>query len=206
MIRPPGEGGVVFTEASDGNIRDDVEAKSALSNSLQISSEWATIKQVHGVAVLRVDRPGLAGEADALWTTEPKLPVAVFTADCFGVVLRSAGAVGVAHAGWRGARSGVVSALLNEMSRGGHSVLTASIGPGIGACCFEVGPEVSSQFEHSMTTTWGTPSVDIRGVVSEQLGEIETNSIERCTRHDPGFFSHRMNATTDRMTSVGWIG
>ena len=205
MIRPPGEGGVVFTDASDGDIRADVEARSALSNTLRISSDWATINQVHGASVLRVDRPGPAGEADALWTTESDLPVAVFTADCFGVVLRSADAVGVAHAGWRGARSGVVSALLNEMNRGGHPAVSASVGPGIGACCFEVDAEVSSQFEHTTTTTWGNPSVDLRGVIRQQLGEVETNSIHGCTRHDAGFFSHRINGTTARMASMGWI-
>ena len=99
-----------------------------------------------------------------------------------------------------------VSALVDEMARAGHPVLAASIGPGIGACCFEVGHEVSSLFEHTTTTTWGTPSVNIRGVVREQLGELQTASVPGCTRHDPGFFSHRMNATTERMASVGWVG
>ena len=132
MNRPPGVDGAAFTEAGDGDQRNDLTARSAVASWLGISRDWATVRQVHGVSLVKAAGPGELGEADALWSDVPRLPLAVFTADCFGVVLRARSAVGVAHAGWRGAAGGVVSALRAEMTAQGHPPSSAAIGPGIG--------------------------------------------------------------------------
>ncbi|HSO50598.1 MAG TPA: polyphenol oxidase family protein, partial [Acidimicrobiia bacterium] len=161
MKRPPGGNGVAFTACGDGDQRHDLPARSAVSSWLGISRSWATLRQVHGNPVVRATSPGELGEADGLWTDLPDLPLAVFTADCFGVVLISRDAVGVAHAGWRGAAERVVTALRAEMESEGHVPTAAAIGPGIGPCCFEVGPEVAERFPDEVTeTTWGALSVD----------------------------------------------
>jgi YfiH family protein len=162
---------------------------------------------VHGAELVRVDEPGDAGEADALWTTVPRLPLAIFTADCLGVVLVSDDAVGVAHAGWRGAEAGVVTVLRETMTATGHEPRFAAVGPGIGVCCFEVGPEVKQRFptDGSMTS-WGTPSVDLAGVVRRQLDGLETWFADGCTRHEDRFFSHRRDGTMQRMVTLGWLG
>lgn len=207
MIRPPGRAeGAAFSEAADGDLRGEVRARAAFSAALGIGPDWATVEQVHGAEVHRVDTSGSAGRGDAVWTTEPGLPVAVFTADCFGVVVTSRSAVGVAHAGWRGARSGVVSALVTAMAGEGHVVDTAFVGPGIGPCCFEVGPDVAAGFpgEPAMTS-WGTPSVDLARSIRSQLGGIPVWSVGGCTRHEPGWFSHRRDGTSRRMASLAWI-
>ena len=78
MILPPVSGGMAYTEASDGDVRNDTDARHAVSRSLGVPSSWAMARQIHGSTVRKVDRPGVAGECDALWTTEPGLPVAVF--------------------------------------------------------------------------------------------------------------------------------
>lgn len=205
MIRPP-QPGAAFTEADDGDTRNDPGARASISEALGVSAEWATVRQVHGADAVFAGEPGEYGEADALWTTVPGLPLAVFTADCFGVVLRAEGAVGVAHAGWRGTVSGVAGGLRDEMERAGHPPRTAAVGPGIGPCCFEVGPEVAERFgANRARTTWGTTSVDLRQSLLVELAGLETWVCDRCTRHDEGLFSHRRDSTPKRLAALGWI-
>jgi hypothetical protein len=206
MKRPPGDNGVAFTDGGDGDQRHDLPARSAVSSWLGISRSWATLRQVHGNRVVRATGPGELGEADGMWTDLLDLPLAVFTADCFGVVLISRDAVGVAHAGWRGAAEGVVTALRVEMESEGHVTTTAAIGPGIGPCCFEVGPDVAERFPDEVTeTTWGAPSVDLPTSIRRELEGLEVWVDGACTRHTPGLLSHRENRTMLRMASIGWL-
>ncbi len=177
-----------------------------MSERLGVAEEWATVTQVHGRGVVRVERPGPAGEGDALFTTVPGLVLAVFTADCLGVVLGRPGMVGVAHAGWRGLSAGVLEALVDEMTSAGGAPTSAEIGPGIGPCCFEVGPEVAARFPEDVSTTgWGTTSVDLVAAARRRLHPIHVESDGRCT-HCQGGFSHRRDATRDRMAALGWVG
>jgi polyphenol oxidase len=206
MISPPGWGGIAFSEGADGDLRS-AAPRVRFSAANGIESRWAEVNQVHGAKVIEAHSPGVAGEADALWTASAGLPVAIFTADCFGVVLQAEGAVGVAHAGWRGAAAGVVAKLGEEMARAGHQPVRAAIGPGIGPCCFEVGPEVSEKFpDEQESTTWGTASVDLAARLRADLPEsVEVWSAGGCTRHQERWFSHRRTGSKDRMVSVGWI-
>jgi polyphenol oxidase len=198
--------GAVFGTADDGDLRFDLAARRLFSKRAGIGNEWATVRQVHGATVLRVEQPGEAGEADALFTSERSLPLAVFTADCFPVVLVGPDAVGVAHAGWRGAAAGVVERLRTDMTDAGVAPERACVGPGIGPCCFEVGPEVRSAFPtHHATTTWGTPSVDLRGAIVEALAGLDVWQSGQCTRCGSGFFSHRRDRTSARMAGVTWL-
>ena len=206
MIRPPGRDGVAFSESSDGDLRHDREARTEAARTLGLPSEWATVRQVHGGDVTRVAGSGDAGEADALWTTQRRLPWAIFTADCFGVVLSSECADGGAHACWRGARARVVSRLPQEMTEAAHEPQRAAVGPGIGPCCFEVGNEVAAEFPTAAaTTTWGATSVDLPGAIGSQLAGLETWSLPACTRHDQGWFSHRADGTDKRLAAIGWL-
>lgn len=206
MIRPPRETGAAFSEAADGDIRNDPAARVLLSEALGITGGWATVRQVHGSTVHRVTTPSVAGDGDALWTTVVGLPLAVFTADCFGVVLRSEDAAGVAHAGWRGVEAGVVESLRTEMSEAGHPPTRAAVGPGIGACCFEVGPDVAGRFPgETSSTSWETVSVDLKKGIGRQLRGLEVWVSGACTRHEEGWFSHRESGTSQRLAAVGWV-
>lgn len=206
MIQPPGWDGVAFSDDSDGDLRGDERARHAAARALGIEGRWATVRQVHGNDVRRVSQAGDAGEADALWTTTTRLPLAVFTADCYGVVLGASGSVGVAHAGWRGAAGGVVTNLISAMTAAGHPPRRAAIGPGIGPCCFEVGAEVAERFPTWVTTTsWGSTSVDLAAAVRSQLEGLEIWASDRCTVHDDGWFSHRGSGTSERMATIGWL-
>lgn len=206
MIRPPGTTGIVFSQASDGDMRGHADARKRFSSSLGVPASWAWVRQVHGNDAVRVSEPGDAGDADALWTSEHNLPVAIYTADCLGVILVGNGGVGVAHAGWRGAAIGVVSALRAAMSRAGAEPENAYIGPGIDTCCFEVGPDVAGRFVGKIaTTTWDNPSVDLVASVTSELVGIEVWAAGACTYHEDSWFSHRRDQTLDRMAAVTWI-
>lgn len=197
---------VAFTTASQGDLLRDLDARARVSQAVGIPAEWAVVRQIHGATVHRVSAPGLQGEGDAMWTDRPGVPLAVFTADCLGVVLLAEHAVGVAHAGWRGAAGGVVPALAKEMEAAGHVPSKALIGPRIGPCCFEVGPEVAEVFPgHTSRTTWDTPSVDLPGVIAAQLEGLELELSGGCTYHEDGWFSHRRNADRERQATLTWV-
>lgn len=115
-------------------------------------SGMASLKQIHSALTLVADRcEGCVGEGDALITNELGVAVSVRTADCFPILLADTRrrAVAAVHAGWRGTGDGVVvQALLNMQAEFGTEPedIVAAIGPGIGACCYEVGGEVASRF------------------------------------------------------------
>jgi len=206
MIRPPGFRGAAFGDASDGDARSDPGARARMSEDLGIPTDWAWLRQVHGARVVAVTAPGDQGEADGAYTTTAGLPLVVSTADCYPVILEGGGAVGVAHAGWRGAAAGVVEALRQAMIDAGSPPLRAAVGPGIGPCCFEVGTEVSQLFPgHEGRTDWGTGSVDLAGVVGEALEGLELWISPDCTMSDAGYHSHRRDGTPQRQVVVTWL-
>lgn len=206
MIRPEGVSGVAFGSRSDGDPRVDAAARADLSRQLGIPSEWAWVRQVHGSEVAVAIAPGIGREADAVVTTDPSLPVAVSVADCLPVAILAAGAVGMAHAGWRGAAAGVVEMTIAEIRAQGFEPHTAVIGPGIGPCCFEVGSDVAAVFpERRSTTTWGTGSVDLPAAVAGALDGLRVVSAWECTYHDDRFHSFRDTGTAERQFGVAWI-
>lgn len=100
------------------------------------------LTQVHGPDVVVVDEPWLPGHgprADAMVTRRPGLGLAIVTADCAPVLFAAPGIVGAAHAGWRGAVSGVLEAVVDAM--GGHGV-HAAVGPCIGPASYEVAADL----------------------------------------------------------------
>jgi hypothetical protein len=110
--------------------------------------------QVHGdrVAVVGGGDAGRRFEAtDALVTDVPETPIVILVADCVAVSLYDPikKAVGLAHAGWRGTASGIASKTVSAMMDAFGSDptdLIAVIGPSIGPCCYEVGPEAIDRF------------------------------------------------------------
>jgi YfiH family protein len=113
--------------------------------------------QVHGVTIARVragDGPDDVArlQADGLCTDRADVALAVFVADCIPAVVVDprTGAFAAVHAGWRGTVAGVLPAAVQALgehfgARPGD--LRVALGPAIGPCCFEVGPEVVEAFE-----------------------------------------------------------
>lgn len=203
VIRPPAIEGAAFTTAAAGDmLRGD---RREVSEALGISPEWATVGQRHGAEVREVDSPGPAGAADALVSSRPGLPMAVFTADCAGVVLHTDRAAAVVHAGWRGAAARAVEAAARRLGRTG-TVRRAVLGPMIGPCCFEVGEDVLRALgEWEARTDWGSPSVDLPAALRAQVPQAQWWSAGQCTRCGEGWFSHRADASPARMAAIGWL-
>lgn len=156
--------------------------------------------------MIRAIAPGQLGSADAAFTTISGLPLVVATADCYPVVLVAAGGVGIAHAGWRGAASGIVASLRSAMEEAGVPPTMAAVGPGIGSCCFEVGPEVTAKFPDEVSTTsWGSPSVDLAASLTRSLEGLAVWRSGACTVSDPGFHSFRRDRSAARQGSVAWL-
>ncbi len=109
--------------------------------------------QIHSAEALAVSGPWARGErprCDALVTATPGLALGVTGADC-GMILfadRRARVIGAAHAGWKGALSGVVEATVGAMERLGarRDDVVAGLGPCIGHASYEVGPEFVAAF------------------------------------------------------------
>ena len=133
-------------------------------------SQLATVKQVHSAACVAAEgRSGVLGQADALLEDRPGAVVAVKTADCIPLLLADERnrAVAAVHAGWRGTAAHIVQRAVEAMgARFGTTPadLHAAIGPGIGECCYEVGPEVAAQFGLQ-----GRAHVDLAGQNRQQL-------------------------------------
>jgi len=110
------------------------------------------VYQVHSPDAVLVEGPWGAErpKADAMVTRTPGLALAITTADCGPVLFADAesGVIGAAHAGWRGAVTGVLEATLQAMERLGaeRSRIVAVLGPTISQAAYEVGPEFVRRF------------------------------------------------------------
>lgn len=109
------------------------------------------VHQVHSPAVVHVTGPlAIRPQADAMVTATPGLALSVLTADCEPVLFAdaTAGVIGAAHAGWRGAKDGVLEATLDAMEGLGakRQNIAAVIGPCISQSAYEVGPEFYEAF------------------------------------------------------------
>jgi YfiH family protein len=113
--------------------------------------------QVHRAQVARVrrgdDRAAVARiQADALCSDAPEVALAVFVADCIPALIADprTGAFAAVHAGWRGTVAGVLPAAVRALAAefgARPEDLRVALGPAIGPCCFEVGPEVVEAVE-----------------------------------------------------------
>lgn len=165
------------------------------------SAALATAKQTHSDIVLIATGPGNCGSGDGLISRKSGLTVAIRTADCLPVVIvdPTTRAVAAVHAGWRGVVAGIVPKALASMKLEFGSRpedLEIAIGPGIGPCCFEVGPEVAIQFapffpERDDLTV--RTKVDLAETVIRQLGrngvsEEQVSVCRLCSCCEPALF------------------
>jgi polyphenol oxidase len=175
---------------------------------------WALARQVHSATVLRVEagligqgppeaKPPL-GDGDGLVTTDPGVVLAVLTADCAPVLLAdpAAGVVGAVHAGWRGLAAGVVEAGVAALAELGADPAgcVGLVGPAVGGCCYEVGPEVREAVGARLpaalaTTRDGRPALDPAAGAAQALGRAGVGQVRvagECTFDlEERFFSHR---------------
>ncbi len=112
-----------------------------------------TLAQEHGTRAIEVTAPweeGAAPVGDGLVTGVERLALGILTADCAPVLLADPQAriIGAAHAGWRGALTGIVPAVISTMQGMGARPerIIAAIGPRIGSRSYEVGVDLTQRF------------------------------------------------------------
>ncbi len=218
-----------------GMLTDDapvavIENRLRLARALGLDPERILIGlQVHGGQLATHSAPQRPGpfahpgsdlpEVDGHVATVPGLAPLVFTADCLPVALAGPGGVAMLHCGWRGLAAGIVTRATEAVTATG-----AAVGPGIGACCYEVGDEVLDAFAHlgpgitaadKSKTEPGArksarPHLDLAEVATRLLQEAGVERVEvagLCTKCESElFFSHRREAgRTGRQGSLAWI-
>src|SRR6476646_2644035 len=130
------------------------ENRARMASTLGVRPDcFLTAYQIHSPDVATVERPWSAHErprADAIVTRTPGLAIGVTTADCGPVLLadQQAGVIGAAHAGWRGAATGILAAPIAALERCGadRARIVAALGPMIRQQNYEVGPELVARF------------------------------------------------------------
>jgi YfiH family protein len=191
----------------------------------RVTSGWpqhadlATVRQIHSNRVVIATGAGCLGEGDALICNQPGITLAVRTADCLPVLMADPQnrAVAAVHAGWRGVVAGIVPKTVMAMSENFGTRpedLVIAIGPGIGPCCFEVGPEVAVQFQPffpEREDLSGRTRVDLIETVLRQLrrndgtlGQVATADLCSCCRAHL-FHSYRRDrdAAGRMVTAIG---
>jgi len=166
--------------------------------------------QVHGTEIKEwADAgPGYAApgaelpKVDGHTTEEQDLALLVLVADCYPVALVGGGRVAMLHCGWRGLAGGIIDRALAMFAE----PPAAAVGPGIGACCYEVGDEVRAEFAQVPGAVSGR-GLDLRSVIAHGLreGGVEhAEHLDRCTscRGDLYFSHRRDHGVTGRQSGV----
>lgn len=218
-----GVSGGIYESLNLGTNRGDdpesvAENYKILCNSLKTDTQKLVLsRQIHENTVRVVSSKDSLGdifrpvpyEADALVTTEQKLPIMIFTADCVPILLYDPvdKCVGACHAGWRGTVLDIAGETVRAMAcaTGGRPEnIRAAIGPAIGHCCFETGAEVPEAIKKLLgggaegfieEKEGGKYMVDLKAVNRELLIRAGVESVTvsgECTFccHDK-YWSHR---------------
>lgn len=226
----PGGGHALFTTRTHGNLSSvgGDGAEQGLESREELRAQLGVRRmlrgyQVHGTTVQRVreDRGAGAGtmdsesqpkiEADGQATALSNLGAMVLTADCLPVALGATGAVAMVHTGWRGLAAGVLEEGVRAVRElGGEDDIVAIIGPGAGACCYEVGEEVHAAFGGAHRAQGPhTGNIDLKAIARDKLlavGVTKVQDIAMCTICDERFFSYRREgARAGRQGGVAWL-
>jgi hypothetical protein len=195
---------------------DDAEAvasnrRTALAALCPEATDLVTVYQVHSPEAVVVDAPWSpadAPRADAMVTNKPNIALGILTADCVPVLFAEmqSRVIGAAHAGWRGALSGVLDNTLAAMEKLGaeRGRIIVGIGPAIAQRSYEVGPEFPAAFlkQDRENETFFCPAqreshffFDIKGYVARRLALLGLRDVHAlpCDTYaeEERFFSYR---------------
>ena len=188
------------------------ENRARMAAALGVTADrFLTAYQIHSSEVVVVSEPWTPESrprADAMVTRTPRLAIGVSTADCGPVLFADAeaGVVGAAHAGWRGALTGVIEATVSAMEKLGarRARIVAALGPAIRQPNYEVGPEFVARFTAADgdNVRFFVPSTrpdhsmfDLAGYIADRVHRAGIDNFEDlgpCTFAEPErFFSYR---------------
>jgi len=201
-------GGVGSNDRPD-NVREN---RARMAAALGVTPDrFLSLYQIHSPDVMTVETPWASDarpRADAMVTKVPGLALGISTADCGPVLFADADArvIGAAHAGWKGAFTGVLEATLAAMEKLGakRGRISVALGPMIRQPSYEVGPEFVERFAAADTANsrFFAPSAradhamfDLPGYIRSRLekaGVAQIDDIGLDTCADPErFYSYR---------------
>lgn len=142
--------------------------------------------------------------SDGQATANPELTPLVQVADCLALALAGDDGVAAIHCGWRGMAAGIIDRGVGEVR-----ARAAAIGPGIGACCYEVGDDVLAQFEglgEGIADGRRLDLVEIALRLLERAGVTEVQTSGLCTSCEAElFYSHRRDGNrAGRQAGLVW--
>ena len=228
FTRAGGVSGGVYASLNSGVGSDDApenvaENRARMASTLRVApAHLLTAYQVHSPVVVEAERPWAHAErprADAIVTKTRSLALGVSTADCGPVLMADpqAQVIGAAHAGWRGALSGVLEATVAAMERLGadRRRIVAALGPTISQANYEVGSELVAQFVAADSANArffraaeraGHAYFDLPGYITARLNAAAVGTVEnvgRCTYAEPEQFYSYRRATHRRDPDYG---
>lgn len=179
-------------------------------------SQLVIPQQVHSNEVANVSSPCTLPDTDGVIAQEKDVVLSIQVADCIPLFLLNTAThtFGLIHSGWRGTQLNIGPDALAQLVHGQPEAVRAVIGPSIGQCCFEVGPEVADVFDSSRSIPGNGDRhmLDLKSVVKDQLIEagLENNHIivdDQCTFCEKEkYFSYRRDGDqAGRMVAIaGW--
>lgn len=200
----------LFT-SRDLQLRDDEAEWAAVAGSMGVAADrLLLVKQVHGIHVAVARRGDTAAwtrpQADIVISNDPAAAIGVRIADCAPVLLfdRRTNAVGAVHAGWRGAAADAAGAGVRAMHgefQTHPGDIVAAIGPCLGQCCGEVGPEVVEAFRAGgaapgLIDAWFQAGEGDRSLLD--LERANRNQLERAGVPPANIFSSGLCTKTHR--------
>ena len=191
--------GTYSHDKKDNILKNRALACKVLSEQAQLIE----IHQTHSNKVHVFDNKNTVPEADAIVTDQKNIALSIVTADCAPVLFADskAGIIGAAHAGWKGAYSGILENTIAEMCKLGankENIVTA-IGPCIAQKSYEVGPEFLKQINDKQyfieSSNSGYYQFNLETYVSDKLLEAGIKNIDPLNKDtyppNNGFFSYR---------------
>jgi hypothetical protein len=195
--------------------------RARVSAALASRGELLLLSQVHGTEVRHAPWSGRP-PGDAATVDHPGLLLGIETADCLPLLLVDpvSRVAAAAHAGWRGTAAGIAGRAVTAMQAAGADParILAAVGPGIGVCCYAVGPELREAFGSGSDELFtgrrtGRQHLDLREANRRQLiaaglspGRI--HQVPECTACRPAdYHSYRRDGPgSGRMLSwIGWV-
>lgn len=197
-------------EGSDDRV-ESVKANREILRKALGAEHLMSCYQIHSPNVVTVTKPWTQRpQADAMVTNIPQIALCILTADCVPILFcdETAGVIGAAHAGWKGALSGVVENTITAMENLGadRDRVTAAIGPAIQQDSYEVGPEFRDTWvgEKEWTDRLFKAGRDDRSyfnltgyvqttLLSEGLSGVDNLGHDTCAMEDIYFSNRRRN-------------
>ncbi|MDR1366162.1 MAG: peptidoglycan editing factor PgeF [Holosporales bacterium] len=190
------------------------------------SGAIAVLNQVHGKEALVLDKANLSEfcigkgnklySADALVTAVPGIGIGILTADCAPVLFydHENQIIGAAHAGWRGAFSGVIESTVSAIKSLGGKNITAAIGPCVHQQSYPVGPDMLDllliadkdnqkffQVSEDEARYFDLVAYTKSRLISAGIANIDTIDIDAFS--DQNFFSYRRNSLSGTSNNCG---